>query len=641
MIIVLLLSLLAACAATAVAIRAKVAGRCEMVSAVTILWVSLVIVPIYALGLIGHLTRWNLALASFALSASTLFASCRGAPGLLTEVIDIAADCSRLPLDAVRCTARARSPVIVVVVLAATCFVWNLSIAYMAPSWRSWDGIWYHEPIIGFTIQNHGFSVVDLPFDGIQKINGYPRVSEMLGLWFAIFAGRRWIDLPNTLLLPALACAAYVACRRHCNYKVACIGWAATIVLVPAYVEILQSTFNDPALTTFVLCGYIFCTREPLRPRDALFGACALALACNTKILGVFPAMTLCVVTAARLLIHRSIPRTTALATVGAGVLVVAGFSATTYLRNLVLFRNPVWPDLRVDIPNLGIHWPGLAAWGEAAVTPAAQLNASSPRGALLDSLLAAPFTVQDRDLRYSYKYGFGTVWIFLPLMAIAILGVMVEAARWVIQRAPREGGGRLVNGLTAVATIATVGASSTALWGARYNLTIIAIGASLVCWQFRRLIWARLHDAAVFAIGTSYAIVIYWDYPGWRMPLPRQLPQMLATPFPKREFTPEFDSPVLLATALAREWELTAGEVVVSDDFVFPAVLWNNEYSNRVVYVRAGTDLQEAADRWHAKWIYASGAGAAASLTRSGQWETIGALYVEGWGTALRRAAR
>jgi hypothetical protein len=71
----------------------------------------------------------------------------------------------------------------------------------------------------------------------------------------------------------------------------------------------------------------------------------------------------------------------------------------------------------------------------------------------------------------------------------------------------------------------------------------------------------------------------------------------------------------------------------------VFPAILWNNDFSNTVVYVRANTNILDAADRLGATWIYANDKESAPRLRASGRWQEIGPLYVERWGTAFRRA--
>ena len=109
-------------------------------------------------------------------------------------------------------------------------------------------------------IQNHGFAIVDLPQTPIQKINGYPRLSEMLGLWFGIFAGRRLIDLPNVLLMPGFFCAIFASCRRQSVDTLSSLGWAGVGTTIPAYVCLLYTSLGrlPPARTRRdVNLGYV------------------------------------------------------------------------------------------------------------------------------------------------------------------------------------------------------------------------------------------------------------------------------------------------------------------------------------------------------------------------------------------------
>jgi hypothetical protein len=101
---------------------------------------------------------------------------------------------------------------------------------------------------------------------------------------------------------------------------------------------------------------------------------------------------------------------------------------------------------------------------------------------------------------------------------------------------------------------------------------------------------------------------------------------------------TPELGGTVRRAPGVARERELVAGTTVVSDDFVFPAILWNNDYSNRVTYVRPAADVVPAADRLQATWIYAQDGALAQRLRGSPSWEEIGPLFADGNGVAFRR---
>ena len=161
------LTLLAAFASVAVALRTKPAGRTELALTSCIVWNAIIGAPIYALGLTHHLSATPLALLSAAFSTSVLVgASWRGSIGRsVREVASGVVLIVTLPFEGLAIATRARSVVTLALALVAFLIVYLGIASYFTPSWRQWDALWYHEPIIGFTIQNHGFSPVDLPPD--------------------------------------------------------------------------------------------------------------------------------------------------------------------------------------------------------------------------------------------------------------------------------------------------------------------------------------------------------------------------------------------------------------------------------------------------------------------------------------------
>ncbi len=231
-----LLSALAMVAALSVAVRGRFEGRAETAAAAGLLWNAIVLTPIYALGLTNRLTATSLGLTSAAFSVAVLFASMVGrrprevAADVAREALAIA----RMPFEALRDAWVARSVVLVGLVFSVVLILWTGLTSYYSPSWRQWDALWYHEPIIAFTIQNHGFAVVDLPQTGLQKINGYPRLCEMTQLWFVIFTDRRLIEIANSFLAPLFMLVVYLLAQRQArtrdftkSRRVASMGWAA------------------------------------------------------------------------------------------------------------------------------------------------------------------------------------------------------------------------------------------------------------------------------------------------------------------------------------------------------------------------------------------------------------------------------
>jgi hypothetical protein len=286
-----LLNVLAVGAALAVGLRAKLAGRAELALATIMAWNFLVICPVYALGFMNRLDARTLALVSAPWFA-TVFAIARGATPLRTfapELGRAALGLARLPFDAVAVTARAKSLAAIGVVFTLVMLAWTFACAYLTPSWKQWDALWYHEPMIGFAIQNHGFAFVDLPPGHAQKINGYPRLCEMTQLWFAIFMDRRVIDMVGHVAAPALALSVYVIARRYTHDAVLAIALGCALILTPACSKLLGSIYVDAHSAAFVLAAAHFATRLELRLRDALLATMCLTLAVGSKQMAMVP----------------------------------------------------------------------------------------------------------------------------------------------------------------------------------------------------------------------------------------------------------------------------------------------------------------------------------------------------------------
>jgi hypothetical protein len=301
------LNVLAVGAALAVGLRAKLSGRAELALATIMTWNFLVMCPVYALGLSGHLEARTLALVSapwFAL----VFAIARGRTPIAafgSELGRGAVELARLPFDALMVTLRARSLVALGVVFTLAMLAWTFACAYLTPSWKQWDALWYHEPMVGFAIQNKGFAFVDLPGGGgAQKINGYPRLCEMTQLWFVIFTDRRVIDMVGHVAAPALALSVYVLARRYTRDAVLGIALGCGLVLMPACSRLLGSVYVDAHNAAFILAGAHFATRTEFRVRDAILSAICLALAVGSKAMALVPVAILGLVAAARLLRH-------------------------------------------------------------------------------------------------------------------------------------------------------------------------------------------------------------------------------------------------------------------------------------------------------------------------------------------------
>jgi hypothetical protein len=142
--------------------------------------------------------------------------------------------------------------------------------------------------------------------------------------------------------------------------------------------------------------------------------------------------------------------------------------------------------------------------------------------------------------------------------------------------------------------------------WFARYNIQIVAGLAFVAAWSGTRR-WTRgVSDAlAVITVGSSI-IMLYWADPGWSVSLESAEKLVHMTPEERASFESigySFES----KAAAAREAEIGEGDVVAfTDTHSFPSLLWNEKFSNIVIYVQSGMGdgFLSRLESTGAKWV-------------------------------------
>lgn len=359
--LLLFLTAFAGLASFGVTVRADVRSRLDAGILVTLVFFALVSTPVLALGYTGHLRPLLVAPASIALFGASFFFS-RGTRSLMEhtrESMRLARSLVSLPSEALDLALKERS--FVVLGLAATVLLIAFSawLTYVAPS-ESWDGFFYHEPMIGFAIQNQGFRFVDLPPSGvIQATNGYPRLCEAFALFFVLFTDKTFIEIGNTFAAPGLLFVTFALCRRYNPSPVPALGWSAVIFLMPAVVTQLRTSMIDVEVAFFLIAAVYYATHPSFAFRDALVASLAMALLAGAKSSAVVWVPQLALLTYGRLLLLHEGRVLRSLALTVGGALSLAGIGALTYLRNWQAFGNPNWP-FRYTNPRLGLAWPGV-----------------------------------------------------------------------------------------------------------------------------------------------------------------------------------------------------------------------------------------------------------------------------------------
>jgi hypothetical protein len=633
-VLLFVLTALSAVAALSLALRARPSSGAELVVTVTVLWNGLILLPIYGLGWAHRLDATNLALASLVVSVTTLALSWRRGDRAAygRDLVRGLRDLLRLPVEAIRTTVGPVSFVLIAVLATEALIAWTAIAAYYAPSVRQYDCLWYHEPIIGFTIQNRGFGIVSLP-DSLQRINGFPRVAEMTALWFVIFTDRRLIELTPSLLAPALVACEYLLCLRFSKNRVVALGWACAFFLTPTFIYQLDSTLVDDHFAFLALAALWFATKKDLRLGDSLLAAAALTLAVGTKYQALVPVASIALIALVRTWGIRDARALEKAAVSLIGAVAISAMAADTYLRNYLFFKNPFWPFFLPGRPQ----WPGFPDRGQDLTKPGVDINV--PLARAVRSLLS----VSDS----AYQYGAGFVWMILPLLALAL----VVFALHVVACARRRG--RAHPG------------DVESDWRNLGSVTVTLVPAALVVWTSPALDQARYHG---FVIGTiiafiswmgghsrlgglagegAVAVACVMSFLGYTTPetsyiwRPGDVWALAKLPYPEREVTPSLGALVPREVGLARERELGRNDIFAFgyNYGAFLALFFNNRQSNRLVYLAHPKTFLEDAEGIGAKWVFCvPGDPCFDALTASSSWASLGTLHAQSDGQVFHR---
>jgi hypothetical protein len=464
-----------------------------------------------------------------------------------------------------------------------------------------------------------------------------------------IFADRRLADMTNLLFAPLIAASTYALARRYAG-RVPSIGWGLAVLLIPTNIGFLHSTYVDTQYAALLMGAVLFSTAPRPTFRDAGFASLALALAIGSKGLALVTVPVTGLVGAWLFLReHWHARRRAAIGTVAAGLLGIAAVASTTYLRNYWAFHSPFWPDLRVDIPQLGIHWPGTGPWIADAAGQGPPVNLNEPFSELLEQWYARPWSVNAHMYEQAADYGIGVTWIIFPLGVFAFGACLITAIRLGLQRRFERAQGRRTTPapeerppLPIALIVAGMVAGSPALWTARYHIAGVAMLTGLIAWLTGRPGRERLGESAAAAVLLMSIMMFWWTPPPRWWFTPSQLVTLAKASPVEREVDRDLGAPTVRGPGLARERELGPGTLLVFSDRYsgYPSIFWNREFSNRILYLRMGPDFLARAARAGATWIFVLEPGIQAQARAPGSgWEEVGPLNgINGGGLAFRR---
>jgi len=602
-------------ALTSVAVASRLYGesRSECGLAAGVIFVTLIHAPIHLLGWTSTLDALNLGVASSLLFLAVLSASLIARPGGVRSIARACIGLLRLPVDAVKEAWAARSVALLGIVACGGIALWTVWLSWLAPS-SSWDGLWYHEPMVGWAIQNHGFELVAAPAD-FHWVNGYPRTCENLMLWTTIFADRRLIEVWPSIMAPVAMLGFFVIAKRYTGWRVGLMGLGAVLFLLPATVLQLRSTYVDVIVLAAYIAALHFVTRPDFRSREIWMAALATAFLCGAKATGMFYGGMLGLIVLARVssLVFRRRSGWPLLHMVAATALLLA-LAAPSYVRNVIEHDNPIWP-LRFEAA--GVVWEG----------PSDLQDMQKSFGAVVHELFGPPEPGQDYHDTRKHAYGQAVPYVALPLGLIALCFAFWRLGAAILSRR-REEAATLASLLFVVAMGMITLATSPAYYWARYSLPAVAALLLLVAWflgQKSRMLFGAGATGAMIVLS---CITLYWADPGWDVTVGEAFDLAAMRPEERVGTKPSY-SVFPGEASFAREREIGPGDLVVfADRVAFVGNLWNERMSNRVGWIPYRDRAQYLDDLWEsgAEWAIVRVPTASESALRSApdRWERL-----------------
>jgi hypothetical protein len=639
----LLLGVLGVTALTsaAVTLRLGVRHASERLLAAVVVGHLFILAPVYALGAVSALTSASAAVGTLAVSVLALVVV-RSGRSIAQVVAEVAQASRQVRVDLTRLIAPVPGRVHLAGVFVfgvAGLIVWLTLTCYFAPSFRGYDAPWYHEPIIGFAVQERGLHVAMLPHR-LFYVASLPRGSEFMSAWLVLITGSRaLIELPSVVGFATLWLATYCLARVLGAWKYRALGWATVVVLTPGLLAYAQSTYVDLHACAMLTAAACFALTRPVSG-GALLALVAACLAVSMKLYALGPGAFL--VGIAVLRAHRAeggiVLRSPAAAAL---VLGAAGVALATPLRNAAVFGNPLYP-VSITVPFIGRPLPGQID------TTLRDLEMTPPWGELLRLIFQPLASYETVFAHYvevhlpieaapAFNYGYA-----LPTFGLALAAVALGQFAWDSMRAKTSGTGRtqLRRTRLARARLASAAVVMLALAAfffafpitrlARYLGFVLACTAALAATALVARRVRSTGDALLVSAAILQLLVASAQSPRL-LYSPAEIWQLVHMPRSERELARAYGAFASSDAARFRDRELAEGTIVLfGDDVLEPGPLWNRFMSNRVEYLPGDGDPTEAADRRGATLVACTRGSRRCAVVeqRSDAWTLVGELY-------------
>lgn len=482
-------------------------------------------------------------------------------------------DATKTSLQSLFASLKDDKPLLLLSILCTLALLWIVFLGVLFPV-LDWDGNSYHMTFIGTVFQNH--NIYDVPAS-LGWISGYPKSGELITLWNVIFTHKDTVaDLVQLPFIFLAIVSIYGISKTLGAKKEVAAFTSLLIVFIPVVVNQLKTTYLDVMLPSLFFASIYLL----LKKKHDLITISSIGIAAgiifSLKSAGIIFLIVI------GLWLFISLLKDAAL-DIKHKLLILVIFSTPVligsfwYFKNLFMYQNPIYP---YGLKALGHQIFQGQSFDEGAAE-AMKAFPFFPKGMLQRMWFV--WTEQKDWWGCLYNYdanftGFGPVWFIFILPALLIQALV----------SPIKRNTKFL--LYLVSTLAIL-AIYPLNYYTRYTVFIIGVGLAALAITISgmseraaKISKYMLIALSGFAFLTTLSLC---NYP------PLTIKNQLKVSPPDDRRGTAYKS-VIGPAYLYIQDHAGNGDVVVytrSSMFVYP--LWNRQYSNKVIYIKAN-DIQQ-----------------------------------------------
>jgi hypothetical protein len=227
---------------------------------------------------------------------------------------------------------------------------WSFQV-YLFPPY-TWDALWFHLPKVAYAVQSGGIEIFPV---GDAWVNTYPYNSELLSVWNVIYLGNDILINGTQIAFALCAVIAIYGIARKVGVKPHNALYAMIFLFVPIVIQQVTTSYTDIIISSLLIVAVNFLLARDKPKVNLLIIGATIGIILGSKYLFILPSLLISLILLLLILWEVKRENNTKnylsilfhkrfLGDIGLYLVPVLFLGGVWYIRNLILFGNPVAP---------------------------------------------------------------------------------------------------------------------------------------------------------------------------------------------------------------------------------------------------------------------------------------------------------